>query len=216
MKKIAVFGCGGHAISVVDTIKKNKEYEILGFVDKAKSDYSYAGIPVIATDDYLDSLNEREIEYGVLGIGFVHGNDSVRMKVYKNAADSKIRFPVIKDESSVVSGTAKIGNGTFIGKGAIINAEAIIGECCIINTGAIVEHCVHIGNNTHAAVGCVICGGVVIGNNCLIGANSTIIQGIKIGNNVTIGAGSVVINDVPDGETFVGNPARMIGNGNDK
>lgn len=43
-----------------------------------------------------------------------------------------------------------------------------------------------------------------------IGANATILPGITIGENATIGAGSVVTKDVPNNETWVGNPARKM------
>lgn len=44
-----------------------------------------------------------------------------------------------------------------------------------------------------------------------IGANATILCGLTIGRNAMIGAGSVVTRDVPDGELWVGNPARSRG-----
>lgn len=41
-----------------------------------------------------------------------------------------------------------------------------------------------------------------------IGANSTILPGITIHKNAIIGAGSVATKDVPEGETWFGNPAQ--------
>lgn len=43
-----------------------------------------------------------------------------------------------------------------------------------------------------------------------IGANATILAGVTIGKNAKIGMGAVVLRDVPDNETWVGNPARAI------
>ena len=43
-----------------------------------------------------------------------------------------------------------------------------------------------------------------------IGANATILCGITIGENAMVGAGSVVTKDIPDGELWVGNPARFV------
>jgi acetyltransferase-like isoleucine patch superfamily enzyme len=46
---------------------------------------------------------------------------------------------------------------------------------------------------------------------CSIGANATILPGLTIGAGAMVGAGAVVTKDVPPGETWVGNPARKIG-----
>lgn len=44
-----------------------------------------------------------------------------------------------------------------------------------------------------------------------IGANATILCGITIGRYAMIGAGSVVTKDIPDGELWYGNPAKIHG-----
>lgn len=43
-----------------------------------------------------------------------------------------------------------------------------------------------------------------------IGAGAVILPGITIGKDAVIGAGSVVTKNVPDGEMWVGNPAKKI------
>jgi acetyltransferase-like isoleucine patch superfamily enzyme len=43
-----------------------------------------------------------------------------------------------------------------------------------------------------------------------IGAGAIILPGLIIGRGAMIGAGAVVTKSVPDGETWVGNPARRI------
>lgn len=42
-----------------------------------------------------------------------------------------------------------------------------------------------------------------------IGTNATLLPGITIGENAMVGAGAVVTKDVKDGETVIGNPARI-------
>ena len=44
-----------------------------------------------------------------------------------------------------------------------------------------------------------------------IGAGAVILPGVTIGRGAMVGAGAVVTRSVPDGETWVGNPARPIG-----
>lgn len=43
-----------------------------------------------------------------------------------------------------------------------------------------------------------------------IGAGAVILPGLTIGRGAMIGAGAVVTKSVPDGETWVGNPARRL------
>jgi len=43
-----------------------------------------------------------------------------------------------------------------------------------------------------------------------IGAGAVILPGLTVGREAMIGAGAVVTRSVPDGETWVGNPARLL------
>ena len=60
--------------------------------------------------------------------------------------------------------------------------------------------------------GVTICGDVRIGNRTLIGAGATIGDRVTIGDDVTVGMGAVVLPEtvIPDGETWVGVPARKL------
>jgi acetyltransferase-like isoleucine patch superfamily enzyme len=50
----------------------------------------------------------------------------------------------------------------------------------------------------------------VIKKGASIGANVTILGGVIIGEKSMIGAGSVVTKNIPDGELWVGNPAKFV------
>lgn len=67
-----------------------------------------------------------------------------------------------------------------------------------------------IGTHCTISPGVTICGDVTIGDRVLVGAGATICDRVTIGNDATIGAGAVVLPEtvVPDGETWVGVPAR--------
>ncbi len=57
---------------------------------------------------------------------------------------------------------------------------------------------------------------IVIKNNAYVGLRAVILggkRGVRIGRGATIGAASLVIRSVPDGQTAVGVPARVINDG---
>lgn len=51
---------------------------------------------------------------------------------------------------------------------------------------------------------------VVLGDRCFIGGDAIILKGVTVGEEAVVGAGAVVTRDVPPGEVWAGNPARMV------
>lgn len=85
-----------------------------------------------------------------------------------------------------------------------------------IGKGTKIDHYCHIGHNTQIGRDTVVTpnvttlGGVQIGNDCMIGCATVVRDASRVGDGVTIGMGSMVTKDIPDGETWVGVPARQI------
>lgn len=210
MEKIILLGSGGHAKSVADAILQGGEYEVVGFVDNTHAKGSvYCEYRVIGSDDDLETLYNSGIHHAFVCVGYL-GKDDIRGKLYKRLKEIGFRLPVIVDPSAILAKDVMIGEGTFIGKGAIVNACVRIGEMAIINSGALIEHDCVVGAFSHVAVGSVLCGEVQIGNSVFIGAGATVIQCVKVGANAFIGIGSVVVRDIPEGCTAVGVPAKVI------
>ena len=188
MEDIVIVGYGGHAKSVADCAERMHKFNIVGYTDieKQPSRYKYIG-----TDDVLDSIYRSGVKKAIIGIGYL-GKGDVRRRLYNQLKDIGFELPIIVDPSAIVSETATIGEGTFIGKGAIINTESVIGKSVIINTKALIEHECCIGDFSHVAVGATICGQVRVGNDSFIGANSTIIQCMEVGDNQIVPAGTTL------------------------
>lgn len=200
MEDIVLVGMGGHAKSVADCIERQHKYRIIGYTDvePRSSKYDYLG-----TDAVIKDCFEQGIKNAAVGIGYM-GKSVLREKLFKQLKYIGYSLPVIVDPTAVVSETAQIEEGTFIGKNTVVNADAKIGEMCIINDGAIIEHDCSVGDFSHVAVGTVVCGMSRIGKQSFVGANATVIQCVNIGNFVTIGAGAIVLSDVKDNSTVYG------------
>ncbi len=209
LSKLVLIGGGGHCKSVIDVAKRMDCFEEIVVTDQnVERGVKVLGCTVVGTDDCLAELHQQGFEYAFVTVGSVKINQ-LREKIANKVKVLGYQFPVIRDPSAIVSDSAIIGDGTFIGKNVVINADAKIGKHCIINTGAIIEHECNIDDFTHISVGTTLCGEVNIGKNCMIGSRSSVIQCLKIGDNCVVGAGAVVINNLPDNNTAVGVPARV-------
>jgi acetyltransferase-like isoleucine patch superfamily enzyme len=60
------------------------------------------------------------------------------------------------------------------------------------------------------AAGVSLGGGVRIGRGAYLGMNASVREGVTVGAGATIGMGAAVLADVPDDETWVGVPARVL------
>ena len=200
-RKIVIVGYGGHGKSIADSIETKKEYDIIGYTDRHETEnskYNYLG-----TDEMLESIYNEGVRYAILGVGYM-GKGTLRDILYKKLIQIGYSIPAIIDTTSIVSPLASVGEGTYVGKGAIINAYASVGKNCIINSGAIVEHSCIIGNYSHVAVGAVLCGDACIGEHTFVGANATIINGMMIGENVVVAAGTTVIRNISSNQKYYG------------
>lgn len=209
MEQILVLGHGGHAISLVDILEREKLYNVAGYVvnnDEAEEGWNY---PIIGRDEDLEDLYRKGITNAAIGIGYL-GKGNLRETLYDMLKKIGYKVPVICDPSAIVSEHATIQEGSFIGKGAIINSGAVIGKGCIINSGAIVEHDCYVNDFSHISVGSVLCGEVQIGSASFIGANATIIQGVVIQRNSIVGAGAVVTENIMEKSIAAGVPAKII------
>lgn len=188
LEDIILVGYGGHAKSVADCIERQGKYRIIGYTDvgENKSLYTYLGKDDVLEEYYMKGVRNAAISIGYLGIG------DIREKIYLKLKKLGFNLPVIIDPSAVVSRTARIEEGVFIGKGAIVNAESKIGKAAIINTKALVEHECEVGDFVHVAVAAILCGQVRVGNFAFIGANATVIQCREIQEGQIVPAGTVV------------------------
>lgn len=196
MEKIIILGMGGHAKSLVDALERQQKYEMAGYVVNdvvpLKMNESY---PVLGGDSDLERIYQSGITNAAVGIGYL-GKSNVRERLWATLKRIGFHLPVICDPSAILSTDVQIGEGSFIGKGAILNANASVGKMCIINTGAILEHDCQVGDFSHISVGTVLCGEVKVGKSVFVGANATVVQCLSIGDGSIVGAGTTIRKNV--------------------
>lgn len=209
-KKLLIIGSGGHAKSIMNSVLKNKENEIIGFIDEYKKNkQEINGIKVIGKIKDIQKIIEKYTKcYFIVGIG----DNFLRKKVFNQIIKSKIKNlkPIsIIDKDSIISPLSKIGKGSFIAPGVIIQTHSKIGKCSIINTGTIIDHDNHIMNYASTAPGCVTGGSVTIGNLSHLALKVVVKNKISIGANTIIGSNSYVNKNCKSNSIYFGNPAEF-------
>ena len=98
--------------------------------------------------------------------------------------------------------TVKLGRRVVIEhqNGIVIHGNAIIGDDCIIRQGVTIGNR-YLDKPLEAPK---------LGSKVNVGAGAKIFGNIQIGNQVNIGANAVVLKDIPDQQTAVGIPAKII------
>ena len=109
-------------------------------------------------------------------------------------------------------GGVKIGNNCYIGGNTHIASGSL--SDTIIENGCKINGLCFIGSNDHLHENVWITGSTMLAGSVSVGKNTTIFSRVvvrdwtQIGEGCTIGMGSVVTKPVPDGETWVGSPAK--------
>lgn len=204
MRRLAIFGAGGHGQVIADAALTNG-WEDIVFFDDAWPGLKEAGQwPVVGAFSSATGDAAR-FEGAIVGIG---DNTARLAKMEELAASAS--FVTVVHPAAWVSSSSRIAPASAIFAGAVVNPFAQLGRACIINTCASVDHHCVLADGVHVSPGAHLGGGVTIGKGSWIGIGAAVRDGVTIGAGVVVGAGAAVVSDVPDGVTVVGVPAKPL------
>jgi sugar O-acyltransferase (sialic acid O-acetyltransferase NeuD family) len=125
------------------------------------------------------------------------------------------RYATFVARSARIGSTSDIGRGSILLDNVVVTADVALGSHVVIMPNTTITHDDVIEDFATLAAGVALGGSVRIREGAYVGMNASVRQGSSIGRNSTVGMGAVVLSDVPDDETWVGVPARTIGEGLD-
>ena len=202
MKKLVLFGGGGHCKVVIDAIQKQALYHILGILDDDEQlvGKEHFGFRILGGRDWRVPDDCAVI--------VAIGQNPIRREIANAFRRRGVTLGTVVDPSCHIARGVAIGHGTVLLTAAILSSEAVIGNNTIINTGAIVAHDCQIGDDVHIGPGANIGGGAVIESGAFVGMGANILPRSRVGKDATVGASSCVFGRVEPGTTVLGVPAR--------
>jgi len=192
----------GHAGVIIDVLSLFEDIEIVAFFDSTPDlkGTCINNIPVLgcihdATQDVLDNIDEFHISIG---------DNKARQELFIELKMKGLKFSTIIHPTAVISNSAIIGEGCFIGALAVVQCNVTISNVSLINTAAVIEHDNIIGEAVHIAPNAATAGRVKIGDLSFVGIGASIIPDIIIGESVFVAAGAVITKDVKKNTRMLG------------
>lgn len=199
--KLMIYGCGGHARSILNTAFEFYEKDEIILVDEnARQDERILGC----------RTRRKEIQSCDVPFIVAAGDNVKRQDIFKNNIMAGREAVTLVSKTAEIGEDVTIGQGTFVAKNVYLGPEVKIGQNSIINTSTVIEHETVIGSHTHVAPGTVICGRCKVGNNVFIGAGAVLRDNIEVSDNVVIGAGAVVIKNIAEPGIYAGAPCKKL------
>jgi len=212
MKKIIIFGCGGHAKIVRDCIIDEKKYTILGFVDDKNYNQSSSwNVKYLGSIKNLSSILKKEKSKNLFGIVAV-GSNIVRKKIVNQVEkiNRKFQWANVIHPSSVIFKSVKIGHGNMFLAGSIICSNTKIKNHVSINTGSFIDHDNIFSDYSSTGPGAATGGKVKIGKGSFLGIGAAVKDNIEIGENTIIGGQSFICKNCKSHSLYYGVPAKRI------
>ena len=124
--------------------------------------------------------------------------------------EKNAEFINIIHSSSIIHGTAKLGQGIIVSPFSSIGDASVIGDYFVLNGLSCIGHDCVMGDYTCVMSHCDITGHTHIGKKVFIGGGARTVPEAKIEDEAYVGAGSVILRKVKAGKKVFGNPAKEI------
>ncbi len=210
-KPLIIIGGSGHGSVIEACIKDNRkhgdcEWELKGFCNDYDAEVD--GYPVLGTLTDIPKLLD-EGYYFIWGIHLI-ANNVKTIELYNSIMIPKDRLATIVHHTAFVDDTVALSPGCLVMYNAYIAPRTQVGESVMIKANTNIGHDVIIGKCSHIAMGATIVSCANIGLCSDVAVNATVLAHINIGDYAMLGAASLATQNIPDGEIWVGIPAKYL------
>ena len=201
MKDVLVVGASGLAKEVLTWCVG--AFNVVGYTTPSNSTDNQFGLPGLSFTDDDVTPDVAGTEHVIFAIG----SPKIRKKLHMIYQKKGFKFPNLIHPSSVVSTSARLGEGVVIAPNCVVSADVKIGNLSTILANSTINHDSVLEEFAIVCSNVAVSGAVKVGKSCYLGAGSSIRQNVTIGERSLLGIGSVVLNNVMPDSVCKGNPA---------
>jgi sugar O-acyltransferase (sialic acid O-acetyltransferase NeuD family) len=203
---LVIVGAGGFARETASAAVAAGR-PVLGFVDDNPELHGSvrSGLPILGPVDSVLTMDAAV----VVCVGNPR-NYTARRDIVARLGLPAARFATVVHPSAEVGAGCTVGPGSVLLAGAVLTADVRVGAHVAVMPQAVLTHDDEIGDYATIASGVRLGGGAILRTGAYVGAGALVREGVSVGEWSLVGMGSVVLHDVPAGEVWAGNPARLL------
>ncbi len=207
MSEAVIFGSSRQGLVVLDVLRAQNKYTVVGFLDDDSSKHGELvdGVCVLGGMEWILVNVDRRYDL-IIAIG----NNEARIAISRKLRTYGIELLNAVHPSAVVMGGVSLGSGNLVAAGAIIGTGTCLENDVVVNTSASIDHDCLLHTGSYISPGVNTAGCVTIGQGAFIGIGAIIGPGVTIGANSIVGAGSLVLSNIPPNVLAFGSPARIV------
>jgi sugar O-acyltransferase (sialic acid O-acetyltransferase NeuD family) len=211
---LLLVGAGGLGRETVEAVRAmnavSPRFEVIGFLDDdpALANTSVDGVPVVGRVDDIGRYPSASVVVCTAG----PHDPSTRLRIVTHLGLAPSRYATVIHPTAVLPAGIEIGHGCIVLASVVATTAVRIGAHTVVMPAVVFAHDDVIGNYATFGAGVHLAGRVRIGEGAYLGAGALVRENTVIGRWAVVGMGAVVTDDVPDGEVWVGVPARLLRN----
>jgi len=206
---LLLVAASGLAREVLAMVRAHGLYDVVGILDDSSELHGteidgvrvLGGVEVAATRPFAALL-------------VCVGRGRAREAVVRRLADVGIgreRFATVVHPGIEVTDGSRVGAGTILLAGVVLTTAVDVGDHVVVMPNVTLTHDDTIEDYATLCAGVSLGGFVTVGAGAYVGMNAVVRERVRVGSGATLGMGAALLTDLPDDETWVGVPARKLG-----
>jgi sugar O-acyltransferase (sialic acid O-acetyltransferase NeuD family) len=210
-RSVVLLGAGGLARETAEAVRSTPGGQLVlrGYLDDnpALGGATVSGLTVLGPTSLAPRLDGDPLFVATVASS---ADRSRRRRLVERMALPQQRWATVVHSSAQLAASTTLGPGCVVLAACVATADVFVGAHVVLMPGCILTHDDVVEDYATLASGVMLSGGVRVAAEAYLGTGAMVRGGLRIGRGSVVGMGAVVTRDVPDGEIWVGVPARRL------